>query len=531
MDPLEQIDIHPPEDAPPPRAGTGPALAARGIRKVFPGVVANAHVDFELAPGEVHALLGENGSGKTTLCKVLTGLYRPDGGHVVVDGRRVDLSSPADAYAAGVFMVHQHFSLVEQMTVAENIVLGWSRERQRRFDRRNVEREVAAAAERYHMHVDPSAPVWRLSVGERQRVEILKVLYHGARTLILDEPTTVLTPQESELLFVSLRRMADAGGSVVFISHKLDEVASVCDRVTVLRQGRSTGTVDLRSEQLDAKGLARLMVGREIQLGRRARHGRRPPSAEVLAVRGVTVRDEVGFDALKDVSLTVRAGEILGIAGVAGNGQRELADAICGLRSPRAGEVLVDGRAVRPGDVRAATAAGIAYVPEDRMGTGLAPGLPVADNIVLKAYRSRTYSSGPFLSPRRILERTNELLERFNVKGTAQMPIRQLSGGNAQKVLLAREMSSQPRVLVIAAPTRGLDVSAIEGVRSILMASADSGIAVVMISEDLDEVLDLADRVAVMCHGEITGLLDADGADVEEIGLLMMGRDQTKATA
>jgi general nucleoside transport system ATP-binding protein len=527
MDEPEQIEIRPPADTT-LRPGEGPALAARGVRKVFPGVVANDHVDFELVPGEVHALLGENGSGKTTLCKVLTGLYRPDGGHVVVDGARVELTSPADAYAAGVFMVHQHFSLVEPMTVAENVVLGWERQRTRWFDRRKVEAQVAEAAERFHMHVDPAAPIWRLSVGERQRVEILKALYHGARTLILDEPTSVLTPHEAELLFTSLRRMADAGGSVVFISHKLDEVASVCDRVTVLRQGRSTGTVDLRTERLDAKGLARLMVGREIHLGRREARVRTTATEAALELRGLSVRDDYGLDALEDVTLTVRAGEILGVAGVAGNGQRELADAICGLCTPSAGEVLVGGVRVRGGDPRAATDAGIAYVPAERMGTGLAPGLPVTDNIALKAFRGDAFASGPFLRPRRILARTEELLRTFNVKGTAQMPVRQLSGGNAQKVLLARELSSEPRVLVIAAPTQGLDVSAIESVRRLLIEIADRGIAVVMVSEDLDEVLDLADRVAVMCDGAVQGVLEAEGADVEEIGLLMMGSAQAE---
>ncbi|MFN8205479.1 MAG: ABC transporter ATP-binding protein [Solirubrobacteraceae bacterium] len=511
--------------------GTHLALAARGVTKHFPGVLANDRVDLEVLPGEVHALLGENGSGKTTLCKILTGLYRPDAGEVIVDGARVTFSSPADAYAAGVFMVHQHFSLVHRMTVAENVVLGWSRRRGLWFDRRAVEDEVAAAAEEFGIHVDPRAHVWQLSVGERQRVEILKALYRGARTLILDEPTTVLTPQEAEHLFQSLRRIVDNGGAVVFISHKLNEVLRVCDRVTVLQHGRNAGRISLREggDAVDTRALARMMVGREIQLTRRTVGTPREDRGPVLRIRDLYVHNDFDRPVVKGVTLDVHAGEIVGIAGVAGNGQRELAEAICGLRPRASGEVSLDDRLLRSGDARETVRRGLAFVPEDRMGVGLAPGLKVSENLVLKAVDAKPFHAGPFVRMGRVRERTEELLKRFDVRGTADTLVRQLSGGNAQKVLLARELSSSPKALVIAAPTRGLDVAAMEAVRRLLGDAAQAGVAVMMVSEDLDEILDLADRVAVMCDGHITGVLDAREANLEEVGLLMMGQEGTAA--
>lgn len=527
--PLSSMDGVPTEAA--TRSGSvETALAARGITKHFPGVLANDCVDFDVRPGEVHALLGENGSGKTTLCKIFTGLYRADAGEVIIDDEPVDLRSPADAHAAGVFMVHQHFSLVDRMSVAENVVLGWSRNRSLLFDRGAVEEEVAEAARRFDVPVDPRKQVWQLSIGERQRVEILKALCRGARTLILDEPTTVLTPQEVERLFAALRRMAAAGSSVVFISHKLHEVLAVCDRVTVLRRGRTTGTMDLgsdRPEKRETRELARMMVGREIEFGRRTRSKLPDASEPVLQVRDVVVNNDFGRATVNGISFDVPAGEVLGVAGVAGNGQRELAEAIGGLRPRVGGDVLVGGRSLRSGSPRAAIAEGVAFVPEDRMGTGLAAGLTVSENLLLKAFRTRVFSAGPFVRGKRVLEHAAELLKSFDVRGNPDSLVRQLSGGNAQKVLLAREMSSSPRVLIIAAPTRGLDVAATETVRRLLGDAADAGVAVVMISEDLDEVLDLADRVMVMCDGRVTGVLDAEGADVEEIGLMMMGQAAT----
>ena len=501
----------------------GSMLAARGITKAFPGVLANDRIDFDVVSGEVHALLGENGSGKTTLCKILTGLYRPGAGAILVGGQPVHFRSSADAYAAGIFMVHQHFSLVGPLTVAENVVLGWTREGGFRFNRADVEDKVAAVAERLDMHVDPRAQIARLSVGERQRVEILKALYRGARTLILDEPTAALTPQEADQLFVSLRRMADAGESVVFISHKLDEVSALCDRVTVLRQGRVSGSANLREGRVDARGLARLMVGRDIHFERRSRIEAVGEGAPVLEVSDVSALDADGNCVLDGVELSIRAGEILGLAGVAGNGQVALAEVITGVRPRASGDVVLDGQPIPSGDVRAAVDRGIAYVPEDRMGTGLASGLSVADNIALKSFRRPELGRGPFLSRPRIVEKANELISTFDVKGTADSFARQLSGGNAQKVVLAREMSSRPRLLVAATPTRGLDVSAMETIRGLLADASDSGVAVLLISEDLGEILDLSDRVAVICGGRIQDVLDAESASVEDIGLLMMG--------
>lgn len=505
------------------------ALAACGITKRFPGVLANDDVSFELRVGEVHALLGENGSGKTTLCKALTGLYRPDAGHIEVAGARVTLNSPADAYAQGIFMVHQHFSLVERMTVAENVMLGWSPDGSRfRFSRRAAEREVARLADEFHMHVEPRASIAQLSIGERQRVEILKALCRGARVLILDEPTTVLTPQEAERLFASVRRLAQAGNSVVFISHKLHEVLSVCDRVSVLRRGVMTGTVTLgeHAVTVDRRELARMMVGREIELGRRERTVRPDRRSAALEIRDLVVNNDVGVRAVDGVSMAVAPGEVLGIAGVAGNGQRELAEAIAGVRPRASGTVLVDGVALRSGRPLAALAGGVAFVPEDRMGLGLAPGLDVAENMVIKSFRDGSFSRGPFLSRGRIVENADRLLLGYELRGGPESLVGQLSGGNAQKVLLAREMSAQPRVLVIAAPTRGLDVGITETVRRLIAEAAEAGTAVLMISEDLDEILDVADRVAVMSSGRVAGVVDADVADVEEIGLLMMGQEQ-----
>lgn len=522
----------PPAAEPAPPAP--PAIAARGVTRRFPGVVANDRVTFEVLPGEIHALLGENGSGKTTLCKILTGLYRPDEGEVVVNGRPVRFRSPRDADDAGVFMVHQHFSLVDRLTVAENVVLGRSGSRRFLLDPRAAEEEVAAAAERFHLTISPRAFVGELSVGERQRVEILKALYRGARTLILDEPTTVLTPRESEELFTNLRGLARDGGSIIFISHRLREVTAVCDRVTVLRKGRTVGTVRVEGEKTDPRQLARLMVGREVSPASRERSAD-AHSLEgepvVLEIDRVSADDDTGRPRVREVSLSVRRGEIVGIAGVAYNGQRELAEAITGLRARSAGRVSVAGRALPSGNPRDAADAGVAYVPEDRMGTGLAPGLRITDNLMLKSYHAarvlprpvHPLQAGRFPGPR-----PHHPLRDQGRGGRRGTPAS--SGGNAQKVLLAREMSCDPRALVVAAPTRGLDVAAMDTVRTLLLEAADNGLSVLLISEDLDEVLDLADRVAVVYDGRVMGVVDRgptgfDSARRDGVGLMMAGME------
>ena len=494
----------------------------RGITKRFPGVVANEDVDFEAAAGEVHALLGENGAGKTTLSNILTGLYRPDEGEIQLWGAAVEFHSPRDALDAGVAMVHQHFRLVDPFTVAENVVLGDHRDLGRTFllHTRAIERRVADLSERYGLAVDPRARIWQLSVGEQQRVEILKALYKEARILILDEPTAVLTPQESRQLFGTIRAMADDGRTIIFISHKLHEVKAVADRVTILRRGQTVATVP--AANATPRSLAALMVGREIELGRRS--DRRELGETCLELEGISADGDRGLPAVKNVSLGVRRGETVAVAGVAGNGQRELAEAIAGMRTPTGGAISVAGRKLKGGDAREAIAAGIAYVPEDRLGTGLAPGLSVADNVVLKSYRRPPASLGPFLLLRKIRGLAEGVMRRYDVRASGpDVPARQLSGGNLQKVVLGREFSGEPVVLVAASPTRGLDVAGIETVHAYLRDAADGGVGVLLISEDLDEIRALADRIAVMYEGAVVGERDAETATVEELGLLMAG--------
>jgi simple sugar transport system ATP-binding protein len=496
-----------------------------GIVKRFPGVIANDGADFEAAAGEVHALLGENGAGKSTLSNILTGLYRPDEGEIRLYGERAEFHSPRDALDAGICMVHQHFRLVEPFTVAENVILGDHRGEGRAFrvHPRVVERRVAELGERYRLAVDPRARIWQLSVGEQQRVEILKALYREARILIMDEPTAVLTPQEADSLFETLRAMAAEGRTVVFISHKLHEVKAVADRVTVMRDGRSIATV--LAADATPHALAALMVGREVQVNRREERAA-PREGVALAVDGLSAEGDRGARAVHDVSLSVREGEIVAIAGVAGNGQRELAEAIVGMR-PATGSVTVAGRRLRGGDPREAIRAGVAYVPEDRLGTGVAGGLSIASNVVLRSYRARRFSLGPLLRLDVIRELAQRLIHHYDVRAPGvDTPARQLSGGNLQKVVLAREFSGEPRVLLAAAPTRGLDIGAIETVHRYLREAAAGGVAVLLISEDLDEILALADRVAVLYEGHVAGEVDAGTTTVEEIGLLMAGGER-----
>ena len=511
------------DGAPPP-----PAVEMRGITKRFPGVLANDRVDFEAAAGEVHALLGENGAGKSTLSNILTGLYRPDEGEIFLGGRQLHFHAPRDALDAGIFMVHQHFRLVEPFTVAENVMLGDHRGEGRAFRLRHraIERRVAELSTRYGMAVDPRARIWQLSLGEQQRVEILKALYREARILILDEPTAVLAPQEADVLFETLREMAAEGRTVIFISHKLHEVKAVADRVTVLRGGRAIATVATADATL--RSLAALMVGREVE-GSRAVEAR-TPGESVLQLDDIWTEGDRGGAAVKGASLEVCAGEIVAVAGVAGNGQRELAETIAGIRTPTTGAIRVGGQSLRGGDPRGAMAAGIAYVPEDRLGTGVAPSLSIAANLVLRSYRERHSSHGPVLRLGRIRERALEQIQHYRIAAPGPATAaRLLSGGNLQKVVLAREFSGKPKLLVVASPTRGLDVGAIETVHAYLREAADDGVAVLLLSEDLDEILALADRIAVMYEGAIVGETSRAEADVEEIGLLMAGGHDPRA--
>jgi simple sugar transport system ATP-binding protein len=478
-----------------------PVLSARGIVKRFPGVVANDGVDLDVRRGEVHTVLGENGAGKSTLAAVLSGHYRPDEGELRVDGERVTLHSPRDGLARGIGMVHQHFRLVDRFTVAENIALGDGSQAVV-LDTSRLEREVTALGERFGLSIDPRARVGDLSVGERQRVEIVNTLYRGADVLLLDEPTAVLTPREVDELFATVRALRAAGRAVVFISHKLGEVMEISDRITVMRNGRVTG--DVRAADTDARELARMMVGRDVDLS--PRRAPRAPAAPVLRVR------------LDGIELDVRAGELVGVAGVAGNGQLERAEPCAGLRTPPAGRVEIGGVDVTGRGARAARRAGLAYVPEDRLGTGLAPSLTIAENLLLTRRR------GFFVNRRRAAAQARDAIERFDIKASGPDAVtRVLSGGNAQRVLLARELAGEPRVLVAAAPTRGLDVGATEAVRELLDAFRARGGAVLLLSEDLDEVLALSDRIVVLYRGRIAHETPGDGAEVEQIGYAMAG--------
>lgn len=497
--------------------GAAPAIEARGVVKVFPGVVANAGVDLTVRRGAVHALLGENGAGKTTLAAVLTGLYQPDEGEVRIAGAPVRLRSPREGLARGVGMVHQHFRLVERFTVAENVALG-DRRQPLLLERRVLEEEVAELGRRYGLPLHPRARVGDLSVGEQQRVEIVKTLHRGVDVLLLDEPTAVLTPQEADALFGTVRAIAADGKAVVFISHKLGEVTRVSDRVTVMRDGVVTGSVDTAAT--DIHELARMMVGREVDLS--PRRASEPPGPPVLYARGVALDGPGDRRLLDAVNLEVGAGEIIGIAGVAGNGQVELAEVLAGLRTPSAGHVEVCGQDVTGRGPRSARAAGLAYVPEDRLGTGLAPGLSIAENLQL----TRPL---PFWVDRKAAaEEARRVIDDFSVRTTGpDAPTQAMSGGNVQKVLLARELTSDgehaARAMVVASPTRGLDVGSVEFVRGLLDARRAAGCGILLISEDLDEVRALSDRILVLYEGRIVLERPGDRAEVTELGLAMAG--------
>ncbi len=498
-----------------------PLVELRGIVKRFPGLVANDHVNLELHAGEVHALLGENGAGKTTLMNILTGLYRPDEGEILRDGRPVSFRSPRNAIDAGIGMVHQHFKLVDTLTVAENAVLGWHAPRWW-LGRGAGVRQVEELARLYRMPVHASARIWQLSVGEQQRVEILKAIYRGADVLILDEPTAVLTPQEADDLYTIVRGMANEGKAIVFITHKLDEVLAVADRITVLRGGKNAG--DARRGEVDARTLARMMVGRDVVLADKPLS--REAGEPVLRLEGVSAKNDRGLPGLVGVSLGVSAGQIFGIAGVAGNGQRELAEVVTGLRGVTAGRILVGETDLANRSARAAIEAGVAHIPEDRLGQGLVPGMTAAENAILKAYRRKPVAKGLFLDLAEARRLAEKMLVEFEVRGaSATAPVRLLSGGNLQRLLLARETAENPKVIVAVHPTRGLDVAGTEAVRQALQAQQQAGAAILLISEDLDEVLALSDPVGVLHSGRLAGVIPRAECKIEELGLLMGGAE------
>jgi len=496
-----------------------PVLELKGITKRFPGVLANDAVDFELARGEVHALLGENGAGKSTLMNILYGLYTPDEGEVRLNGKPIVIDSPRAAIDAGIGMVHQHFMLIPVMTVAENIVLASEPRSGPFLDLEAACARVSELSSRFGLAVDPEARVESISVGQQQRVEILKALYRGAEILILDEPTAVLTPQEAEELFEIIRSLTEQGKSIIFITHKLNEVLEIADRITVLRRGRKIDTVPKAGAT--ERSLATLMVGREVLL--RVEKGPAQPGEPALAVEDLHVLDDRGLEAVRGVSFAVRTGEILGIAGVDGNGQSELIDAVAGLRRATAGRVLLGGRDVSGAGAHERLDAGLGHVPEDRQRRGLVLDFTLAENIALHDFDKEPASKFGWLYPRRLVQRARGLLEEFDVRGGGpQTPAAALSGGNQQKVVLAREVSREPKVLIAAQPTRGLDVGAIEFVHRRLVEERDAGRAILLVSFELDEVLSLADRILVIYEGRIVGEYPPDVSE-HDLGIAMTG--------
>ena len=496
-------------------------LELRGITKRFPGVIANRDVDFVVQPGEIHGLLGENGAGKTTLMNVLYGLYQPDEGEILIDDRPVTFGGPADAIAAGIGMVHQHFMLVPVFTVTENVMLGVEETRGPfgSLDRAAARARIVEISERHGLSIDPDATVEDLPVGVRQRVEIVKTLYRQSNVLVLDEPSAVLTPQETEELFEIMRSLVKGGTSIIFITHKLNEVIEVADRITVLHHGRTVGTTT--PEETTRDDLAAMMVGRHVDLvvdKTPARAGE-----PVLEIRNLVVRDERGHAAVDDLDLTVRAGEIVAIAGVHGNGQSELVEAITGLTDIDRGEILIDGES-HGSDPRAIHAAGVAHVPEDRMEEGLVGDFTVADNLVLTTYWHEPFSKGMQLDGEAIVASATDLVDEFDVRTPSIFnPVSNLSGGNQQKVIAAREFSRPLKLIVAAQPTRGLDVGSIEYIHGRIVAKRDEGTAVLIVSTEIEEVLALGDRIAVMFKGKIVDILDPEEATFARLGLLMGG--------
>ncbi len=494
-------------------------IALRNITKQFPGVLANDGVNFDVRAGEIHALLGENGAGKTTLMKVLYGLYQPDGGEILINDAPVKIKSPNAALRQGIGMIHQHFQLVPAFTVAQNVALGLRSTREPLLDLDGVSARLRDLSERYGLSVDPHALVWQLAVGQQQRVEILKALYRDAALLILDEPTAVLTPQEVDELFETLRRLKEVGHALIFISHKLHEVMEISDRVTVLRDGRVVGSVP--TPQTNTKELARMMVGRDV-----VTRWDKPPRKwddVVLHIEKLAALNDKDLPALKQISLDVRAGEVVGIAGVSGNGQRELAETIVGLRRATGGAIHIAGNETTNHAPAEIIAAGVAFIPEERISMGVIRDFTVQENVILETHVNAPLSRHTFFDFAKIQSHCAQLVREYDVKTpTLDTPVKSLSGGNIQKLILARELSRHPKLLVASQPTRGVDIGATEYIHRRLIERRNAGMAILLISEDLDEVLALADRIAVMYEGEIVGIVPPS-TPVTDLGLMMAG--------
>lgn len=499
------------------------SIEMRGIVKRFPGVLANDHVNFEVKAGEIHALLGENGAGKSTLMKILYGLYQPDEGEILLNGQPIQINSPSDSIRHGIGMIHQHFMLVDSLTVAENVALGLKSNREPQLDLKVVRNRIRELAESYGLQVDPDAIVSRLAVGQQQRVEIIKALYRGAALLVLDEPTAVLTPQEVDDLFVIFKQMAQDGHALIFISHKLHEIFALTDRVTVLRDGQMVGTRP--TSEVTKEDLASMMVGREVLLERV-----RPPATlgEVrIKLTNVNAVNDFNTPVLRNVSFEIRSGEIVGVAGVSGNGQKQLADAIAGLHPVTDGQITLEGKEVTHLSPAEMIDAGLSYIPEERMHDGAIKDFTVEENLILQDHIRPPYTKGIFLDFKYIAKHAQEMISSFNVKTPSKdTPLKNLSGGNIQKLILARELARRPRVLIAAQPTRGVDIGATEYIHNQLLKERAEGLATLLISEDLDEVRALSDRIIVMYGGEVMGIVDSNTTSIEQLGLMMAGERQ-----
>lgn len=491
-----------------------------GITKIFPGTIANDNVNFDLRKGETHVLLGENGAGKTTLMNVLYGLYQQEGGDIKINGEVVKFNSPNDAINKGIGMVHQHFMLVHNFTVTENIILGSEVKKGIKLDMESAKQQVKELADKYGFNIDPDSIIEDISVGQQQKVEILKALYRGADILILDEPTAVLTPQEIGELGQIINNLEEQGKSVILITHKLKEVMSMSDRVTIIRRGKVTGTVETKETNIDQ--LAELMVGRKVNLTVDKKEAK--VGDKVLEVKNLTANDHRGIAAVEDLSLELRKGEILGVAGVDGNGQSELIEVLTGLRKAVKGDVILDGESIFGKSPRKISDSGLAHIPEDRHKRGLILKFSLFENAVLGKYHKKEFSSGGFLNYGAIKEHCQTLIEEFDVRTPGiDVHVGALSGGNQQKLIAAREISKEPKMIIAAQPTRGLDVGAIEYIHKRLVQERDNGKGVLLVSLELDEVLALSDRIAVMYDGKIVGVLDRKDADEQKLGILMAG--------
>ncbi|MEA3313148.1 MAG: ABC transporter ATP-binding protein [Caldisericota bacterium] len=499
-------------------------VQTKGITKYFPGVLANDHIDFELKKGEIHTLLGENGAGKSTLMNILDGIYHPDKGEIYINGNEVHIRSPFDAMTNSIGMIHQHFMLVDTLTVLENVALGL---KSQGFYIRKPEivKQIKQISQKYHFNINPHSKIWQLSVGEQQRVEIIKTLFRGAVILILDEPTAVLTPQESNDLFKILKGLVKEGKSIIFISHKLDEVMEISDRITVLKKGKVVGTVN--KKDVTKSYLAKMMVGREVLFNLERKPLKR--KGDVLKVKELEAYNDKGIKALKKISFTVAAGEIFGIAGISGNGQKILAQVITGLRRATNGKVILNEKDITNASPKAITSSGVNYIPPDRLKVGLIPNLNTVENAILRSYDREPISKRNFIDYEKATGYTKSLITKFNITvPRIDAPAKLLSGGNLQKLLLAREIAEKPKLLIAVHPTRGLDVGATEYIRKQLLKERDNGLAVLLISEDLDEILMVSDRIGVIYEGQIMDVINIEDAERNKIGLLMAGVDSVR---